>query len=68
MKRRSTDAELDQLLGAYALGAIEDDERTAVEEYLSTNAAARAEVTRLKRAVKALELLPDPRSDAPTGP
>ncbi len=36
--------EIEQLLGAYALDAVEDDERRVVEEYLSTDPRARAEV------------------------
>jgi anti-sigma-K factor RskA len=36
--------EMDELLGAYALDAVSDDERRAVEEYLLANPRARAEV------------------------
>ena len=39
-----SDAELDDLLGAYALDAVDDDERRAVEKYLLVNPRARAEV------------------------
>jgi anti-sigma factor RsiW len=35
---------LDELLGAYALDAVDDDERRAVEEYLRVSPAAAAEV------------------------
>lgn len=35
---------LDELLGAYALDAVSDDERRAVEEYLQVNPRARQEV------------------------
>ena len=35
---------IDELLGAYALDAVDDDERRQVEEYLRTNPRARAEV------------------------
>ncbi len=35
---------LDELLGAYALDAVEPDERRAVEEYLAVNPRARQEV------------------------
>lgn len=38
------DHELDELLGAYALDALDPDERRAVEEYLAVNPQARAEV------------------------
>jgi len=37
-------SELDDLLGAYALDAVSDDERRAIDEYLLTNPRARAEV------------------------
>ena len=36
--------EMDELLGAYALDAVDDDERRAVEDYLLANPRARAEV------------------------
>jgi len=36
--------DLEALLGAYALDAVDDDERRAVEDYLATNPRARAEV------------------------
>lgn len=36
--------EMDDLLGVYALDAVDDDERRAVEEYLATSPRARAEV------------------------
>lgn len=36
--------ELDELLGVYALDAVDDDERRAVEQYLLVNPRARAEV------------------------
>jgi hypothetical protein len=39
-----TPEELDALLGAYALDAVDDDERHEVEQYLATNPRARAEV------------------------
>ena len=35
---------LDELLGAYALDAVDDDERRAIEQYLLVNPRARAEV------------------------
>jgi anti-sigma-K factor RskA len=37
-------AEMDELLGAYALDAVSDDERRAIDEYLLANPRARAEV------------------------
>jgi hypothetical protein len=39
-----SDGELDELLGAFALDAVDDDERRAVEQYLLVNPRARAEV------------------------
>src|SRR5688500_16211680 len=36
--------ELDELLGAYALDAVSEDERRAIDEYLRVNPRARAEV------------------------
>jgi len=36
--------DINELLGAYALDALDDDERRAVEEYLADNPRARAEV------------------------
>ena len=38
----SNDPDLDALLGAYALDALDDDERARVDEYLATNPAALA--------------------------
>jgi anti-sigma-K factor RskA len=39
-----SDDELDELLGAYALDAVDDDERREIEEYLSRSPRAREEV------------------------
>jgi hypothetical protein len=39
-----TERELEELLGAYALDAVDDDEREAVEAFLATSPRARAEV------------------------
>ena len=36
--------DVEELLGAYALDAVDDDERRIVEDYLATNPRARAEV------------------------
>jgi len=41
----------DELLGAYALDALDDDERRLVEHRLATNPAAQAEVDRMTRAI-----------------
>jgi anti-sigma factor RsiW len=43
-------AGIDELLGAYALDALDDDERTLVEHHLAGDANARAEVDRLRAA------------------
>ena len=40
----SEERDLDELLGAYALDAVSDEERRAVENYLMVNPKARAEV------------------------
>ncbi len=40
-----TDSELDDLLGAYALNALDDGERHAVDRYLTRSPRARAEVS-----------------------
>jgi hypothetical protein len=39
-----TPEELDELLGAYALDAVDDDERREIEQYLLANPRARSEV------------------------
>jgi anti-sigma-K factor RskA len=39
-----TPEEIEALLGAYALDAVDDDERAEIEEYLAVNPRARAEV------------------------
>ena len=39
--------ELDELLGAYALDAVDDDERRRVDDYLEVNPRASAEVQAL---------------------
>jgi anti-sigma factor RsiW len=44
MTDQRDDHELDELLGAYALDAVNDDERRAVDQYLLVNPRARAEV------------------------
>jgi hypothetical protein len=45
-----SDNELDELLGAYALHAVEAEERVLVEEYLQRSPRARAEVNELTEA------------------
>jgi anti-sigma factor RsiW len=46
--------ELDLLLGAYALDAIDDDERRAVDEYLRVNPAAAQEVSEYRETASML--------------
>jgi uncharacterized protein (TIGR03083 family) len=58
------DALLDELLGAYALDAVEPDEAVAVEAYLDRSPAAADEVARLRNAaawIGATEALAPPR-------
>jgi hypothetical protein len=65
MTPRETDPELDELLGAYALDALDDGERRRVEEYLVTNAMASAEVDQLRETAASLSLLSDVEETAP---
>ena len=46
-----TPEELHELLGAFALGALDDDERAQVEDYVLHDADARAELHQLEHAV-----------------
>jgi anti-sigma-K factor RskA len=57
--------ELDALLGAYALDALDPDDRARVEAYLEREPAARAEVDDLRETAASLALLPDTPMDAP---
>jgi anti-sigma-K factor RskA len=50
--------ELDALLGAYALDALDADERAQVEEYLAANPVARDEVDELRESAASLALVP----------
>jgi anti-sigma-K factor RskA len=50
--------DLDALLGAYALDALDDDERARVEAYIESNDAARREVDELRESAAALALAP----------
>ena len=45
---------IDELLGVYALGVCDDDERATVEEHLVTCAECRAEAERLEQVVDAM--------------
>lgn len=60
-----TDPELDSLLGAYALDALDADERARVEAYLLVNARARDEVDELRESAAALAAA---QGDAGTAP
>jgi anti-sigma-K factor RskA len=57
--------DLDSLLGAYALDALDADERARVDAYLRDDAAARAEVDDLRETAASLALLPDTPMEAP---
>jgi anti-sigma-K factor RskA len=60
--------ELDALLGAYALDALDPDETRRVEEYLARNAQARAEVDELRETAASLALAPAADADAAAPP
>ncbi|MDQ1435556.1 MAG: hypothetical protein QOF59_2372 [Actinomycetota bacterium] len=59
------DPELDTLLGAYALDALEPGERARVDAYLATNARARDEVDELRESAASLALAPVDDAIAP---
>jgi anti-sigma-K factor RskA len=54
MDRELTPAELRELLPAYAIDAVDDDERVAVEAHLESDVDARDEVIALQRAASFL--------------
>ena len=56
--------ELHALLGAYALDAVDDDERDQIERYLDTDPRARAEVESFREAASMLAMS---GTDAPSG-
>lgn len=58
-------SELDALLGAYALDALDPVDRARVEAYLERNADARAEVDDMRETAASLALLPDTPMEAP---
>jgi Anti-sigma-K factor rskA len=60
-----SDPELDALLGAYALDAVEPDERARVDEYLAANPLARSEVDELRESAASLALAPVDDLSAP---
>jgi len=57
--------ELESLLGAYALDALDSADRARVDAYLERDATARAEVDDMRETAASLALLPDTPSDAP---
>jgi anti-sigma-K factor RskA len=61
LDRRPDD--IDELLGAYALDAVDDDERRVVDAYLAANPGARAEVDQHREVVTLLAF----GDDAPEG-
>jgi anti-sigma-K factor RskA len=62
MARELTKQELDDLLGAYALDALDDDEREQVEAYLERDPNARTTVEQYREATAHLS---QPTSEAP---
>ncbi len=56
--------EIEELLGAYALDAVDDDERRQIEEYLATNPRARAELQQHREVATMLAITGAP---APEG-
>ena len=59
------DPELDALLGAYALDALDDIERARVDRYLAVNRRARDEVDELRESAASLALAPRDDLSAP---
>ena len=59
------DPELDALLGAYALDALDPNERARVEEYIANNSGARDEVDELRESAASLALAPARNMTAP---
>jgi anti-sigma-K factor RskA len=57
--------EVESLLGAYALDALDADERARVDAYLQHDAAARAEVDDMRETAASLALLPATPMEAP---
>jgi anti-sigma-K factor RskA len=68
MNARANDPELDALLGAYALDALDADERRRVEDYIAQNPSARAEVDELRETAASLALSPSAGSDEAASP
>jgi anti-sigma-K factor RskA len=62
---RERDPELDALLGAYALDALDDDERARMDAYLERTPAARDELDELRESAASLALAPVDDLQAP---
>ena len=63
----SDGSDLDDILGAYALDAVDPVERTAVERRLTDDPVARAEVDEMRETAAALASLPADDEGAPAG-
>jgi len=61
------DPEIDALLGAYALDALDEDERARVDAYIAANPRARDEVDELRESAASLALAPIDDAVAPPG-
>ena len=68
MNSRADNPELDALLGAYALDALDADERRQVEEYLAQNPSAQSEVDELRETAASLALSPSAGADEAAPP
>lgn len=55
--------DMDELLGAYALDALDDDERRLVDDYLTTSPRARAEVQQHREVATMLAITGSPAPD-----
>jgi hypothetical protein len=55
--------DIEELLGAYALDAVDDDERYAVDQYLATNPRARSEVQQHREVATLLSFSGAPAPD-----
>jgi anti-sigma-K factor RskA len=63
MNSRANNPELDALLGAYALDALDTEERRQVEDYLAQNPSAQAEVDELRETAASLAMSPSGGGD-----
>jgi anti-sigma factor RsiW len=59
--------EVDDVLGAYALDAVDPAERALIERYLADDPVARAEVDEMRETASALAALPADDEGAPAG-